>query len=490
MEGSVGRTSFSPVSILSLGTLADGRDAGASVVPLPGELRARAERFFGTDFTSVRVHLGRQATRLGCDALACGTDLYFAPEGYAPAMAAGARAVMHELAHVVQQREGRAINTAERGVALVNDPALEAEADAWAEAALAGVTHRRSGRAAPRQTGAPVAQPIVTVGHWRYTKNGGQGKNFDAIWDVIGPYFERVPKSQREQVKTKLKHWVNAERRGGLFGKGHDKTFNNDVELMRALVGQVDSTASKAYERQLASRVQSSGFIKRQIGEYIRGPLARIQKALKDSKDPAQQELYQETTAGGKDAGRYAYYYSKAISGVARGFQRSLAEAMDKFCKSYGSVSDMSAFIADYSMVARDLLSEEDHPYILPQEDSRMNNGGFNVNESSEWVRRARVARVRLGAGASATTMNVLRVARAQMGQGKDADTTMLCLCLGLFAFWNLEMDKLKSFAEIHTFHEVMVVGYGYGLPAVPSLTGGSDAAAEFDYPQLTEIPG
>jgi hypothetical protein len=34
-----------------------------------------------------------------------------------------------------------------------------------------------------------------------------------------------------------------------------------------------------------------------------------------------------------------------------------------------------------------------------------------------------------------------------------------------------------------------MLIAYGYGLPAVPSLTGRNDVMTEFEYPQVADIP-
>jgi hypothetical protein len=48
---------------------------------------------------------------------------------YDPASRAGVELLGHELAHVVQQRDGRVVNPFGTGVAIVQDPALEAEAD-------------------------------------------------------------------------------------------------------------------------------------------------------------------------------------------------------------------------------------------------------------------------------------------------------------------------------------------------------------------------
>ncbi len=59
--------------------------------------------FGGNALDDVRVHQGPAAPALGAHAYAQGSDLHFAPGGGA----SGGSLLGHELAHVVQQREGR-----------------------------------------------------------------------------------------------------------------------------------------------------------------------------------------------------------------------------------------------------------------------------------------------------------------------------------------------------------------------------------------------
>lgn len=96
--------------------------------PLPAPLLAKMEAAFGADFSGVRVHVGPQAARIGAIAFTTGNDLYFAPGRYQPGSVQGQQLIGHELAHVIQQRQGR-VRTPHSGVAVVSDRALEAEAD-------------------------------------------------------------------------------------------------------------------------------------------------------------------------------------------------------------------------------------------------------------------------------------------------------------------------------------------------------------------------
>jgi hypothetical protein len=153
--------------------------------PLHPAVLQKMEAAFGTSFSDVRIHVGPQASSIGAEAFTIGADLYFAPGKYDPHTAAGNRVLAHELSHVVQQRNRRVRNPFGYGTAIVQDPALEAEADrtaarvsALACAARPVQPRMQTPTGAPRpaahvqaaiqmkQAGAPRPQPAVgrTVG--------------------------------------------------------------------------------------------------------------------------------------------------------------------------------------------------------------------------------------------------------------------------------------------------------------------------------------
>jgi hypothetical protein len=96
---------------------------------LPEAVQQKMEAFFGTSFADVRVHVGNEASTIGALAFTHGTDLYFAPGQYNPQTLQGRKLLGHELTHVVQQREGRVRNPMGPALSVVQDPALEAEAE-------------------------------------------------------------------------------------------------------------------------------------------------------------------------------------------------------------------------------------------------------------------------------------------------------------------------------------------------------------------------
>jgi hypothetical protein len=97
--------------------------------PLPDQVRAKMETAFGMDFSDVRIHVGQEAAAIGAIAYTWGTNIHFAPGQYSPHTIQGQKLLGHELWHVVQQKSGRVSNPFGSGVAVVQDHALEAEAD-------------------------------------------------------------------------------------------------------------------------------------------------------------------------------------------------------------------------------------------------------------------------------------------------------------------------------------------------------------------------
>ncbi len=97
--------------------------------PLPEPVQKKMEAFFNTSFADVRVHVGHEAPSIGALAFTHGTDLYFAPGQYNPQSTQGQQLLGHELTHVLQQRAMRVRNPLGAAIAVVQNPALVAEAE-------------------------------------------------------------------------------------------------------------------------------------------------------------------------------------------------------------------------------------------------------------------------------------------------------------------------------------------------------------------------
>lgn len=134
--------------------------SGPAGRPVPDALRARMEAAFGADFSAVTVHEGEEPAAVGALALTSGEAITLRP-GLGADTADGAQVLGHELAHVLQQREGRV-----GGTGLTEDPALEAEAAEAGHRAAHGepVGSALSGGAAPEVGSGGVAQPMRRSG--------------------------------------------------------------------------------------------------------------------------------------------------------------------------------------------------------------------------------------------------------------------------------------------------------------------------------------
>ena len=138
--------------------------AGGRALPAP--VREKMEGFFGADFSDVRIHQGTEASSIGALAFTLGSQIHFAPGLYSPESLHGQRLLAHELAHVVQQRQGRVRNPYGAGMAIVQDPGLEAEAErlgllaAQSVPAHAGAQRPGTAQAKPAVPGATPGGPV------------------------------------------------------------------------------------------------------------------------------------------------------------------------------------------------------------------------------------------------------------------------------------------------------------------------------------------
>jgi hypothetical protein len=181
----------------------------------------------------VRVHVGPQAERIGAVAFTMGSDLYFAPGRYQPESAHGQQLLGHELAHVVQQRAGRVRNPFGSGVAVVQDHALEAEADRLGRHAAAyriiAQPKRIPGAARPassHRTGGIAVQRIKEITRterirWDYSKGN------DDPQPVYGNVHERWVSSFSASLTIDQNHGVitQAQQGGTWWVEGHSELF-------------------------------------------------------------------------------------------------------------------------------------------------------------------------------------------------------------------------------------------------------------------------
>lgn len=130
--------------LLAIGSHAADREGGRLLgdAPdrLPSDVRGMLQATFGRDVGDVAVHAGNDAARLSralrARAFATGSDIFFDSGRYRPDTNAGRRLIAHEVAHVVQQDFGRQGAPGLLHGVSPESPALEADADRSAAAAL------------------------------------------------------------------------------------------------------------------------------------------------------------------------------------------------------------------------------------------------------------------------------------------------------------------------------------------------------------------
>jgi hypothetical protein len=136
---------------------------------LPDAVQDKMETAFAADFSDVSIQEGPQAPEIGALAYAQGEEVHFAPGEFSPETTSGQELLGHELAHVVQQREGRVggPTTTAKGVPINADPALEKEADDLGSKAARGESARVSGAStggSQRKTAQAKAPPQRAAG--------------------------------------------------------------------------------------------------------------------------------------------------------------------------------------------------------------------------------------------------------------------------------------------------------------------------------------
>ncbi len=104
---------------------------------LPEPVQNKMEATMGADFSNVNIHPNsQQAQEVGALAYTQGNDVHFAPGQFDPNSHKGQSLIGHELAHVVQQRQGRVQATTQaKGLPVNDDQGLEKEADVIGEKA-------------------------------------------------------------------------------------------------------------------------------------------------------------------------------------------------------------------------------------------------------------------------------------------------------------------------------------------------------------------
>jgi len=238
--------------------------------PLPETVRRTMEHLFNADFSDVRIHSGPQAHAIGAIAFTVGSSIYFAPGQYAPETPHGHQLLGHELTHVVQQRAGRVRNPHASGLTVVQDHALEAEADRMGARAASFKSPVQAKMSAPHaEAKRPAAQakrhshklvlgsylhqgadaatlPPELAGHAFVSVQEPSGHH--ETWGFSPAHYRRFdPKKDLAKLRAGVPGVVHRDEKA--FGKPGVRTRVYDVtpEQARAALAKVDEYKSRRY---------------------------------------------------------------------------------------------------------------------------------------------------------------------------------------------------------------------------------------------------
>ncbi len=133
----------------SKGESKDSQATQAGADSFPWDVLGPMNHAFDVDFSTVDVFKNDPSAQdMGALAYTQGNEVHFAPGQYDPSSQKGKELIGHELTHVVQQREGKVQPTQKgNGIAINDNPDLEAEADQLGQQAAQGkMTNKVQGK--------------------------------------------------------------------------------------------------------------------------------------------------------------------------------------------------------------------------------------------------------------------------------------------------------------------------------------------------------
>jgi hypothetical protein len=211
---------------------------------LDKQAREDMESRYGADFTSVRVHADAQAAAwadaVGARAFTAGEHIGFGAGAYAPHTTSGSWILAHELAHVLQQRQGTVAGGAGPDGVRVSDPRDPDELAAQTQADLAmtrshtaatRVRTRRPSAGPVRQT-ATIQRLIRTPYPWRGVITAAAGANIRSAPAASGAsnVLDAIPNGTIVEVLSSSGAWlrVRSRYRGATPVEGY--VFNTLVD--------------------------------------------------------------------------------------------------------------------------------------------------------------------------------------------------------------------------------------------------------------------
>ena len=156
---------------------------------IPKDVRAPMESAYGHDFSKVTVRQSGEATAMRARAYTQGDAITFAPGQMNFKSGEGKKTLAHELAHVVQQRQGKVSKPSGDGIN--RSKSLESQAHSAADRAVRGAPTGMSGGGSSAPTSGPIQRLEVFGTNWSQASESkvttGSGKGVAIISDGSEP---------------------------------------------------------------------------------------------------------------------------------------------------------------------------------------------------------------------------------------------------------------------------------------------------------------
>jgi hypothetical protein len=337
--------------------------------------------------------------------------------------------------------------------------------EGWANAKKAAKKEKFDGEEKVLTTGS-VSQYMTTITSELKTKEGID-----------------LSKEMTTKMKAKLTEWIKKTDRmapwqawlKGNKGRAQDKRFGSFHELGLALLGHLQSRKNKKIENSLAKKTKSSAYIKGKLAETQRAIHTAVEAITDDTiKDKFWRGMGGERVNGNK-IGEYRHWY-KGVKDVKAMLQGGTTD----FKKSIAAIHDASTVMFNFRGVGKHDQETAKGKGVIDtwgdKENFQGTIGGERknishtyratstaVNENDEWIKEARKHHVLLWAGPSHTTSNMMMLMRGLEEKGHVDKTHTEAVAWAIFAFWNKDFYTFKD--GYHTFHEVMDIAQGFGVP-------------------------
>ena len=219
--------------------------SGGGANTLPDDVKAKMEGAMGANFDNVKITANsNKAKEVGALAFAQGNDIHFAPGQFNPSSKGGQELIGHELAHVVQQRQGRVQANAEvNGAAVNNDTRLEAEADALGAKAAQMKVDASSSKASASNAAA-IDQPKQLAVDPNAVSQDSEEKDKDEEKQALGPEYSVTGTSSEGEANEN----ENAEeaKANGEVVEGQDGVQDQSLQEHPNDNGQIPANVTEA----------------------------------------------------------------------------------------------------------------------------------------------------------------------------------------------------------------------------------------------------